>query len=172
MQWGLPQVYSNDFYTNYTNAALEADWYTAPYQDSDASWVEQRMFINFAIEALVVGGHPLAQIILVRCMCDCGAIDSLQDRLAALVPAVPNLSGFTPVHPATTPVQLNGVTIAFDSTGAIVELRDTVANINWASAINAVGKFVYQASPSPAAARLTRVRRSATPSTSRSAMTT
>ena len=101
------------------------------YIESRQSWIEQRQFVDLAIEALVVGGHPLAAII--------------EERLAALLPAIPNVTGFTEVNTLGV-YTLNGVNIQFDPSGAIIELVDTVTGTSWASHSNPIAKFTYQAS--------------------------
>ena len=101
------------------------------YIESRQSWIEQRQFVDLAIEALVVGGHPLAAII--------------EERLAALLPTIPNVTGFSAVGLQST-VGLNGVNIQFDASGAIIELVDTVTGTSWASPLNPIAKFTYQAS--------------------------
>ena len=66
-----------------------------------------------------------------------------QERLAALVPSVPNLAGFNAVTPATSSVEINGVSLQFDTTGALVQLTDNQSGVTWASASNAVGCRVH-----------------------------
>ncbi len=68
---------------------------------------------------------------------------TFQAGLAALTPKVPDLSGYTAVM-ANAVVELSGVRVEFDSTGAIMQMADTVSGASWASPQNPLAKFVYQ----------------------------
>ncbi len=66
-----------------------------------------------------------------------------QARLQALVPSVPDVSQYTALVLNST-VSLHNVLVAFDLSGAIVELVDSLSGVSWASPTNPIGKFVYQ----------------------------
>jgi hypothetical protein len=68
---------------------------------------------------------------------------TFQARLAELTPKVPDLTGYTPVMPNVV-LEMSGVTVEFDSTGAIIQMTDTVSGASWASHQNPLAKFVYQ----------------------------
>ena len=61
-----------------------------------------------------------------------------------MLPTIPNVAGLVEVNTLGVNT-LNGVSIQFDPSGAIIELVDTVTGASWASPSNPIAKFTYQA---------------------------
>lgn len=105
------------------------------YLDCLHSYTEQRD-IAAALGIGYLGDHPLAA--------------NISARMAALVPAVPDVSGLTPVAPGswgapfTTKVPSGAsVTLAFDaSTGALARLN--LAGVEWADAAHPLALYIYK----------------------------
>lgn len=95
-------------------------------QENKASFLEQRMYINNAIEAL--GTLPLR--------------DSINKALDQLVPSIPDISGLTPFSLSSQP-QCGGFTLQFDNRGSIISLKTTQSNVSYADTAHSLGLFHY-----------------------------
>ena len=100
------------------------------YLDALHSYTEQRD-IATVLGLGYLGDHPLAA--------------NISARMSALVPAVPNVTGYAPVPEAawSTPVTVGAVTLGFDgTTGALTSL--SLAGIEWADAAHPLAQYVYR----------------------------
>jgi len=100
------------------------------YLDALHSYTEQRD-IATVLGLGYLGDHPLAA--------------NISARMLALVPAVPNVTGYAPVPAAawSTPVTVGAVTLGFDgTTGALTSL--SLAGVEWADAAHPLAQYVYR----------------------------
>lgn len=100
------------------------------YLDALHSYTEQRD-IATVLGLGYLGDHPLAA--------------NISARMLALVPAVPNVTGYAPVPAAawSTPVTVGAVTLGFDgTTGALTSL--ILAGVEWADAAHPLAQYVYR----------------------------
>jgi hypothetical protein len=129
--WGLPGMDDNSHFTNDQFHALIASG-DQSYLDCLHSYTEQREI--FTVEGMrYLGDHPLAK--------------AINDRMAALVPAVPSTAGMTslPSTAWSAPLTLLGgsVTLGLDGvTGAITRLN--MAGEEWADATHPLGQYIYK----------------------------
>lgn len=126
--WGLDiKVHLNDF-TNYAAPQFKAQREADNFRKVEASWQEQRAYLDRAVEALP--GELRAEA---------GA------RLAALRPNRPNLDDYTQIDPAR-PFAAAHFAFRFDAQhGGLLSLRPTIARRGWAGPRNPLARFWYQA---------------------------
>jgi hypothetical protein len=130
---GLPGVDDDSNWTNEQFAAMIASGSQA-YLDALHSYTEQRdIYVREGMRYL--GSHPLAA--------------NISARMAALVPAVPDVSSLTAVpqaswaQPFTSQTPSGQVTFGFDgSTGALS--RMSLAGLEWADAEHLLAQFIYK----------------------------
>jgi hypothetical protein len=113
-------------WTNYRAADFRASRRQDNFTKMEASWLEQREYINAAVEALP---EPLKR--------------EARDRLAALAPERPQPVGFVPLPDLSRPFELAQFSVAFDSRlGCLTRLK--VGDVDWAGPDNPLGKFWYE----------------------------
>ncbi len=125
--WGLDEkLYLSD-YSTYSNEELKLARQKLNFQKFEASWEEQREYLNSAVKALE--NTPLAQ--------------EARKRLETLEPSPPRNSGFRPVSPGTFDTSF--FEVGFEpGTGAINFLRDKKTGRQWAGKGHLLGLFSYE----------------------------
>ena len=102
--WGLPNV--RDI-VNWTNSAFQKAKNATTYVNAENSWIEQRKFVDFTLEASE--GHILHQY--------------LTNALADINPIPPSLDGYEEIDPTQTFKLLNSsVTLSFDAKGGWINM--------------------------------------------------
>ncbi|MEO8608386.1 MAG: DUF5054 domain-containing protein [Chloroflexota bacterium] len=129
--WGMDIKMHLPNTTNYSVEQLRKARKTAMFKQYEASWTEQRAYVDEALKA--VADSPLADEAKKR-------LDSIQPK--RLVSAK---TSYTPVTDFSTRFENQHFDIGFDAeTGAIAYLRDKKHKRDWASAENLLGLFRYQ----------------------------
>lgn len=123
--WGLPGVRDA---VNWTNAEFIRARQGQSYRDCEAAWLEQRHFIDVAMEK--VKGHPLAYM--------------AQYQMDQLTPKEPDLTDYDAVEDKEQIFKCeDGVEISFSETGSIHRLYDAYNKIDWASGPGTFGEIQY-----------------------------
>lgn len=127
--WGVDiKIFLHD-YLNWSNEKFEKVKSLPNFQESLKSWIEQRSFIQMAIDSLE--DHPLASEIIERLKTE-------------LVPRVPSTSGYSKILDFAKNIETGRYSINFDSnTGAISYLEDKTTKKIWAKKTNLLAQFIY-----------------------------
>jgi hypothetical protein len=125
--WGLDiKTHLRDFDT-YSAADFQAHRTGANFRQVEASWEEQRAYIDQAVTSLPVELRDEADI-----------------RQARLVPTRPDTRTYYQIDP-TQPVRTSHYTLRFDpSNGALISFRPFGLRHDWASPKNPLARFWYQ----------------------------
>lgn len=127
--WGMDEKTHLADYSNYAAAQFRAARALPKFQAFEASWAEQREYLDQAVAAL--GDTPLA-----------AEAQQAQQRLAA---RPIELQGFTRIDPAAGPWQTTHFSIGFDpANGAITTLTESATGRDWADATHQLAHFHYQ----------------------------
>lgn len=127
--WGMDEKTHLKDYDNYTGEAFRVARTTPKFQAFEASWAEQRAYLDDAIAAL----EP-AQLAA-----------EARTALAGLTPHMPDLSGYTAVDPAAGPWDTTHYTIGFDpASGAMTTLTARAGGRAWADATHPLAWLRYQ----------------------------
>ena len=131
--YGLPGLADSSAFTNEQFHAIIAAGEQA-YEDALHSYTEQRDIA--AREGMrYLADHPLAA--------------DIRARIAVLVPAVPDVSGLTPVDrsawatPLSTTTPGGAVVVGFDGTTCALTAA-TLAGVSWADAAHPLAQYVYK----------------------------
>lgn len=125
--WGLDDKTHLHNYTDYSAIAFQAARHRPEFQHMEASWKEQRAYLDAAIEALK--GTPL--------------FASVQAKLAEMTPAQPDTSAYS--QPVDRSFDLDQFELAFDpSSGAIVHLRTRHDNRLWADSTHPLALVQFE----------------------------
>jgi hypothetical protein len=117
--WGMDEkIYLADR-TTYAAPAFQAARSTPRFQAFEASWAEQRAYLDQAIAALG----------------DTGLAAEARAAQDALAPRAPDLGGFMQLDPASGPWQTTHFSVGFDAAdGAITALGERATGRDWAGA--------------------------------------
>jgi hypothetical protein len=129
--WGMDEKVHLGDYENYAGDAFRAARMQPDYQKFEASWSEQRAYIDQAVEAL--NGSPLQT--------------EAQAALAEVEPRRPdasNASGWQAVAEPGALFDCGEFRLAFDDRGAISRLDHKGGRSDMASAKHPLGLFTYQ----------------------------
>jgi hypothetical protein len=127
--WGMDIKMHLPDTTNYRVEQLKKARKTPLFRQFEASWTEQRAYLDEALKAL--GNTSLA--------------DEAKKRLQAIRPTRPSKHGFHLVSDLSTCFETPHFDIVFDAaSGAIAYLHDKIYKREWASAQNLIGLFRYQ----------------------------
>lgn len=127
--WGMDEKVHLKNNTDYTRSAFEAARQTPPFQRFEASWSEQRAYLNEAIDAL--GGSAQAA--------------EATARLAAIRAKRPNKRDFDSLEINQSPFATPHFQIGFDPiTGAINHLVHNQSSRQWAANTHPLALFRYQ----------------------------
>ena len=134
--WGLDvKTHLNDW-TNYSAKDFQAARAGENFQKMEASWKEQRAYIQSAVTSLPSELQRAAE-----------------ERLSALEPSRPDLSKFTSLPDASKPFTLDQFSVTFDpQTGCLNHLAtkgdplagSPLAGSQWAGPQNPLGQFWYE----------------------------
>ena len=127
--WGLPTI-SSMVTEDFEKKTFQTKVGTRSYLKAAASWSEQRIYNELAVQALEHARHPIAKEARrrVEALSHVGSIDT---------------TGLNKVK-LGEPVILNYVRLEFSPSGQIIRLFDELTQKEWASASHALGSFVYQ----------------------------
>lgn len=113
-------------WTNYRAVDFRASRRKENFTKMEASWQEQRAYVDAAVEALP---PPLKHEAL--------------DRLTSLAPERPQRVDFVPLSDLSKPFELAQFSVAFDpQLGCLTRLKD--GEVDWAGPDNPLGKFWYE----------------------------
>jgi len=123
--WGLDVKTHLGDWSSYAARDFRAARHGANFQKMEASWQEQRAYIDQAVELLPAGLRQEAE-----------------DRLESIKPRLPDLEQFAPVTLAGKSYALNHFRVSFDQNGWINGLE--MGGNEWAGPQNPLGSFWYQ----------------------------
>jgi hypothetical protein len=124
--WGMDVKTHLFDWINYRAKDFQAARSGENFKELEASWQEQRAYINSAVDSLP---SPLKR--------------EAKERLAGLEPARPDPSRYTPLTDLSQPFELHPFTVAFDpQTGCLVRL--SINGVEWAGPQNPLGQFWYE----------------------------
>jgi hypothetical protein len=127
--WGMDIKMHLPDTTNFSVEQLGKARKTAMFKNFEASWAEQRAYLDDALKAL--DGTSLA--------------DEAKKRLRSIKPVKPSKAGFEVVCAVSARFETQHFDISFDpSSGAIAYLGDKRHKREWASMQNLLGMFRYQ----------------------------
>jgi len=126
--WGLDiKVHLADFET-YASAAVRAARSQENYHKVEASWAEQRLYLDQALAALE-GSHQAVE-----------ARAALQE----LEPQPSDLRGYLQVHDLNEALETPHFSVHFDERGAITTLQERTSGLRWAGTQQPLGLVVYE----------------------------
>jgi hypothetical protein len=126
--WGLDEKVHLADPESWSSEMFRAARSRPNYRKMEASWEEQRAYLDQAVQALE--GSPLA--------------GAARQALAALEPSRPEKTGFAKVHNFRQPFETAYFRIAFDEHGALVRLDERGSRKAWASPDFPLGLFLYE----------------------------
>jgi hypothetical protein len=127
--WGLDIKHHLADPVHYRREQFDQVREQANFQKVEASWREQRTYLDEAVAALG----------------DTAYAGQARQRLAAMAPSAADPADYSLVYPAGPPVSTTHFDLRFDpATGAIVDLQDLASGYNWASPANLLAWFRYQ----------------------------
>lgn len=125
--WGMDLKTHLPDYEHYTSEALAEQRQTALFKAFEASWQEQRAYLDQAVDALA--GSPLQQ-----------EAQTVRDQL---VPRQPDLSQYTLID--KTQFETAHFDLAFDAqTGALTHLIERSSGTVWSDSDHQLAKFTYE----------------------------
>ena len=127
--WGLPTI-AQMARADYAKVTLRMKMGKNNYLRAAASWSEQRLYNELAVQALEHGKHAIAAEVRSR-------VDALS-RVSAT-----STRGFRRCG-LNEPIFVNSVRLEFGKGGEITSLYDEIAHTQWASKSQILGKFTYQ----------------------------
>lgn len=126
--WGLDVKTHLADYENYRTDLFNAVRAQPNFQKLEASWQEQRAYVDEAVDAL--GNLPLAQ--------------EARAALQAREPVRPTIQALTPVADPTAEIETRHWKFKLDKRGTLVHLQEKESGREWASATHPIGLFSYQ----------------------------
>ncbi len=126
--WGLDVKTHLADYENYRNDLFDAARVQVNFQKMEASWQEQRAYLDEALNAL--GKSPLAR----------EARRELQTR----APARPDLQEFSRAPDPFARFETQHWQFRFDARGALVSLKEKQSRQQWADPAHPLGLFCYE----------------------------
>jgi hypothetical protein len=126
--WGMDiKVHLGDFET-YEKRAFQAKRGQDHYRKVEASWAEQRAYIQHAAQTL--GNTP-------------NGIEA-QRELNDLEPQTPDQRGYLQVYDLDEPIDTTHFSLRFNEHGALCGLQDRISGIRIASEEHTLGAFLYE----------------------------
>lgn len=126
--WGLDEkVHLADF-ENYSRPAFEAHRGLPNFRKMEASWQEQRDYVNDAVKLL--GDSPEGRM--------------AGESLRAILPARPDTSRYTEIEDRDRAFEAGAFNLQFSPTGAIERLVERQSRRTWATPRHPIGEFHYE----------------------------
>ncbi len=126
--WGLDVKTHLADYVNYANALFDAARDKPNFQKMEASWQEQRAYVDEAVAALP--RTPWG--------------DEARRALASRAPARPSLADWSHIDDPFAPVETRRWQFRLDARGAVVSLQDRATRRRWADAKHPLALFCYE----------------------------
>lgn len=126
--WGLDEKTHLADRESYEASRFQAARAEEKFKRFEASWAEQRAYVQAAVEAL--GASPWA--------------GEAARRLAGIEPARPDRAGFTPAPDPSALFETEHFKVRFNARGAMTTLIDAATGRDWASPEHALALFRYE----------------------------